>query len=280
MENSSKALYMAGSLLIALLIVSMLVYAFRNIGNVQNEKDKQLYEQSIIDFNKEYEAYNKKIMYGTDVISCINKAISNNEKYVKGGTHAIAGASGDEAVITITVVLNNPISESFELFEYNSAKDRTQTIFNQNFSEKTKDYLLNTDIYTIFGISNNKNILTAVNKNLSNYYDKNGNTIVKSNKVTKEVLEAKEYKLEKNYKNSILYQITLNSTDLKYVGYNPNYEDEKLEIVKDPNKNTNTWYSIEWTTALYNFKKCKFKCDDFHYNDNTGRIDNIKFVQK
>ena len=37
-------------------------------------------------FNKEYEVYQKSAMYGVNVISCLNKAKSNNEKYIEGGS--------------------------------------------------------------------------------------------------------------------------------------------------------------------------------------------------
>ena len=32
-------------------------------------------------FNKGFEAYNKKLMYGTDIVSVLNKAIDNNKSY-------------------------------------------------------------------------------------------------------------------------------------------------------------------------------------------------------
>lgn len=81
MENASKALLMAGGIIIAVLIIALVVYMFNSSSSLkQNSEDVKLAEQ-IADFNQEYEAYNRKLMRGTDIISIINKVNSNNEKY-------------------------------------------------------------------------------------------------------------------------------------------------------------------------------------------------------
>lgn len=81
MENAQKALTMAGGLLLALMILAVVYYmiqqaAARNISLEELQSSEQRAK-----FNAEYEAYQKNLMYGVDVISCINKAISNNKAY-------------------------------------------------------------------------------------------------------------------------------------------------------------------------------------------------------
>lgn len=44
--------------------------------NGQTEEEKE-----IIAFNNSFDAYNKKVMYGIDIISVLNKAIDNNRTY-------------------------------------------------------------------------------------------------------------------------------------------------------------------------------------------------------
>lgn len=39
------------------------------------------YQRELTIFNKGFQAYDKKMMYGADVISVVNKAIDNNKKY-------------------------------------------------------------------------------------------------------------------------------------------------------------------------------------------------------
>jgi len=80
MENASKALLIAASILFAMIVLGLLLYLF-NAMNIMGQADEEskLIKQ-ISEFNAEYEAYNKQIMYGTDVITLVNKAIDNNIK--------------------------------------------------------------------------------------------------------------------------------------------------------------------------------------------------------
>lgn len=51
------------------------------LGRVVGETDEDTIQEEIKAFNDGFEAYNKKLMYGIDVISVLNKAIDNNRKY-------------------------------------------------------------------------------------------------------------------------------------------------------------------------------------------------------
>lgn len=80
MENASKALLIAGGILLALLTTSLLILVYNNMQSMQNAQAQKLETEQRIAFNKEYEAYNKSLLYGTDVITVVNKAINNNKK--------------------------------------------------------------------------------------------------------------------------------------------------------------------------------------------------------
>lgn len=80
MENASKALIIAGGVLIALIIITMFIMMFNNLANTKKAQEEQTKTEQISAFNAEFEAYNKKIMYGTDVITLINKVAENNKK--------------------------------------------------------------------------------------------------------------------------------------------------------------------------------------------------------
>ena len=81
MENASKALIMAGGVLIAVLIIGLFVYMFTSVSsNYRSEEDIKRTEE-ITEYNNQFESYNKKLIRGSEIISLINKAISNNEKY-------------------------------------------------------------------------------------------------------------------------------------------------------------------------------------------------------
>lgn len=86
MENASKALLMAGGILIALLVIGALVLMFNQIGIYGKSQDDIKKNLQISEFNKDFERYMDDIgIDGTDIISLINKVIDYNNKAKKGG---------------------------------------------------------------------------------------------------------------------------------------------------------------------------------------------------
>jgi len=83
MENASKALLIAGGILLSILIVSIMLYMYTSIRNVSETETEVLKAEKLSEFNMQFESYNLKSMYGTDIISVINQANAVNEKYEK-----------------------------------------------------------------------------------------------------------------------------------------------------------------------------------------------------
>jgi len=83
MENASKALLIAGGVLLSILIVSIMLYMYTSIRNVSETETEVLKAEKLSEFNMQFESYNLKSMYGTDIISVINQANAVNEKYEK-----------------------------------------------------------------------------------------------------------------------------------------------------------------------------------------------------
>ena len=81
MENASKALIMAGGILIAVLLIGVLMYSFSTTNEFYSTEQQTEEAQQLAAFNNQFEAYNRKLLRGTDVVSVINKAIDNNTKY-------------------------------------------------------------------------------------------------------------------------------------------------------------------------------------------------------
>ena len=79
MENASKALLMAGGMLLAMMILVLLVYAATSMSNFAKSQDEKFSAQQIQEFNDAYLAYNKKRMYGTDVLTVFNKAEAEDD---------------------------------------------------------------------------------------------------------------------------------------------------------------------------------------------------------
>lgn len=78
MENASTGLLMAGGMLLAIIVVSIFILGYSYITDMQQAKvDTEIIEE-INEFNKQFLAFNKTAMYGTDIVSILNLAISNN----------------------------------------------------------------------------------------------------------------------------------------------------------------------------------------------------------
>ena len=81
MENASKALVMAGGILIAIMVIATLMFMVQNTASYKSQAEEQQMLKQITNFNKEYESYQKSLLRGTEVVTVINKAIANNIKY-------------------------------------------------------------------------------------------------------------------------------------------------------------------------------------------------------
>lgn len=79
MENASKALLIAGGVLIAILILSVLVVTINIINSNQKTQEEALATEQLVKFNQKYEAYNKKALYGIDIITLKGMAKSDGE---------------------------------------------------------------------------------------------------------------------------------------------------------------------------------------------------------
>jgi len=78
MENAARALEMAGGVLIAILIISLFTYMFNHLSEHQAVQTYNQKTEKLQAFNAKYLAYDKTILYGADIISVINQALSNN----------------------------------------------------------------------------------------------------------------------------------------------------------------------------------------------------------
>ena len=106
MENATKALIIVANLMLAVIILSVVVYFFENMSILPTEEERVKKTEQARKFNLEYEVYDKKLMYGVDVISALNKANNNNEKYIVG-SFLSGDLSGEEFIIDIIVTLKS-----------------------------------------------------------------------------------------------------------------------------------------------------------------------------
>lgn len=79
MENASKALLMAGGVLIALLIVTGLIVMWTQISDFYKSGSDTDKEEQLVKFNQQYATYDRDNVLGSDVITVINKANDYNK---------------------------------------------------------------------------------------------------------------------------------------------------------------------------------------------------------
>lgn len=80
MENASKALLMAGGLLISIMVVTFMVVVLRKAGSMSAEYDVQMSENELASFNSQFELYAKEDNNFLDIITVSNMAYDVNQK--------------------------------------------------------------------------------------------------------------------------------------------------------------------------------------------------------
>lgn len=82
MENASRALLIAGGVLIAVLTIALLVRSFTSISIFQKAQLSEEEQAQLIAFNEQYTKYLGQYVYGTEVITVINKSFNNKSHHV------------------------------------------------------------------------------------------------------------------------------------------------------------------------------------------------------
>lgn len=306
MENATKALTMAANMLLAIMILAIIVYMYNLIRSIPLEQDSAKLIEQAQEFNKQYEVYDKRIMYGVDVLSAVNKAISNNEKYITGSW--LSGAlSGTEFAIEIEVVLAEPLKETVEVFYHNDLvspfrPDEPYLGASKTFDSRSVNFsktsfadiadrsdvtwptfkLPDSDYFDLYSSVNNWNEVMvkpqeiAINTDLGSYEsEKNGHyhfTLL-NDTFTKNSIAEENVFLKKLIKTISV----LTTSDNQTVNHRQTDDTTLIGLFGGTNASQVAsgdtdfaWSAITWTPAVSDFKNRKFKCVGV---DDTGAID-------
>ena len=80
MENASKALIIAGSVLLSVLIISALVLMFNRIGDFKRAEATTEDIQKINEYTKQIETFEKSGLYGSEILSLVNLIEDYNKR--------------------------------------------------------------------------------------------------------------------------------------------------------------------------------------------------------
>lgn len=142
MENASYALRIAGGVLIAIMVVSLMVFGFSRVRDYKKQEAISKKDAQIAEFNKEFESYNKKIVRGYELVSLANYINDMNTRY-----------STDEGYtkITATIKMNGDGQLT------GIGEDGKATVDQSYKKSKNKTYDLTTYVYNVFERFSNKN---------------------------------------------------------------------------------------------------------------------------
>lgn len=118
MENASKALLIAGGVLIAIILIGLLLTGFTIIRSNENANVKAQATKELKEFNQKFEAYNKKALYGTDVITVMKMATQYND-------------------VTVEAYQNDKTTQIIESNIINNYKGKIFYCFNVEYSSET-----------------------------------------------------------------------------------------------------------------------------------------------
>ena len=293
MESANKAIMMAFGMIIGVMIMAAIAFVFNNLKVLPQGDDSKETVEQLTAFNREYEVYDKKIMYGVDVISVLNKAISNNEKYVLGNFLSGAGYNTDY-IIDIEVILHDTLTEKLTVTYLENTASGVREV------EYTNGYGTNINASTVFDIpsekyrntiytssslwnslklkTNTDGIVTTVKGDADGErYHLLGPDILKNPSYT-----PGEYTNTMIEEDSVLKILLQQSADMiktvKNHGTNKYIERNADNTI---NESATGWNRATWYPAIYDFKQRKFKClgDQVVYSEKTGRIIKMTFEE-
>ena len=79
-ENISKVLIIIGSIIISIIIISLLIYAFAGISELGKNKQDTEYVLKMQEYNRKFESFNRDNLYGVDIISLANLVEDYNSR--------------------------------------------------------------------------------------------------------------------------------------------------------------------------------------------------------
>ena len=256
MENASKALIMAGSVLIALLIIGALVLMFRNLTNYQKTNSESTLSSQIIEYNQQFETYNRKKVRGSELYSLLNRIIDYNRRQSSDaiGTN-YSGAD----------LQYEPMEINFKI---DITKLSATTDKNRLFTTAIQT---NKDTYTVSKLENSfeKSIKKKID-DLENAYGQESLTNLTTN-LTK-LFKDTEVKPGSEQETVLVKSFNEASSKVKIKSYSD------IDSKSFKGKYGDTIREDAYTYYEYiQFKRAYFDCKDVEYDEHTGRITRMDF---
>ena len=253
MENASKALLMAGGILLAILIVALILFARNNITDYYNSKEELKEVDDIANFNLQFSNYENRDVYGYELVSLSNKIADYNFRYGDA-----EGSKNDKKYNRIDMTID--LKDGPEQFKFNE-NNNTQRLFDTNHR------ILKTSAYGI------ENIIEKAT-NIEKHYGSVEQTTQLAKSINALVLSQDQFNI--NLEKGITVEKSKEIALDKYYSIRKN-KPNTYEAMCDELLGKNGDTSVMMYYEYYQFKKAIFKCTKIEYDDITGRVKLIEF---
>lgn len=247
MENASKALIMAGSVLVALIIIGALALMFNSLHNYQNSNTRDVKDSQILEFNNQYTGFVRNNVRGSDVYSLLNKVVDYNRRQSTAGTGTNNGQYLAYEPMTVTVTIRDEDLDEFHML------DQTEYLIGSSSGDVT---------FTASNIENSfdTDLQSEIHRLESTYGKEALGKLVEV--MTKIFLDDSAENKQKDEAVDIWNKI---SAKKQATDYN--------NLKKDSIYRKDVYKYREYIQ----FKRAKFDCKKADYNENTGRIVSMIF---
>lgn len=137
MENAAKALLIAGSVLLAVLIISFGLYIFNRFSTSTGKIVSEIEKNKIVQFNTQFYKYEGTELNAHDVVSIANLAKENN-KY--NGIENESGSGKNSKYITVSVMEFEHFEKQSEEKYLDFVKENSYQVVNGNITENIKKF--------------------------------------------------------------------------------------------------------------------------------------------
>ena len=278
MENSAKAIIIAGGMFILIMVITLLVVFGRSLSSyMQGQHDKEIVKQ-VTEFNNKFANYQGTELRGNELISVLNRVIDYNA--LEAGEYGY-----DPVLVEIDLVDRNALDsvikfnstdENF-LFKKNASKiknskdsdDELKTIsqkgttilskysdkekYPDNYIPRLTDTKLQKLSAEISNIAQKQDNSSWLNK----YDEENRKTVYNSTRA-------------KKLTNILGYTVSAVGTEICKI----NVDGIEKDIIPAVKKATCEYYQYT------QFKRIMFKCTSIEYSQDTGRINKMSFEVK
>ena len=284
MENSAKAIIIAGGMFILIMVITLLVIFGRSLSSyMQGQHDKEMVKQ-ITEFNNKFANYQGTELRGNELISVLNRVIDYNA--LEAGEYGY-----DPVLVEIDLVDRNALDS---VIKFNTSSTEEKNFLDECFQNKNKQIIKNSK-------DKDDNLKTISQKGttiLSKYSDKEkypDNYIPRLTDTKLQKLSAEISNIVQEQDNSTwldgydgdrkaVYNRTRAKKLTSILGYQVSAEGtEKCKINVDgiekdiiPTVKKATCEYYQYTQ----FKRIMFKCTSIEYSQDTGRINKMSFEVK